>query len=44
MKFYAQSLNKVDLILEFEATEFDSGIILFALFNSEDNQMRNNYE
>jgi hypothetical protein len=32
------------LTLEFEATEFDSGRILFALFNSEDSHMENNYK
>jgi uncharacterized protein (DUF2141 family) len=44
MQSYAQSENKVDLTLEFEATEFGGGSILFALFNSEDSHMENNYK
>ena len=43
MQSYAQSENKVDLTLEFEATEYNSGSILFALYNSEDSHMENNY-
>ena len=44
MQSYAQSENKVDLTLEFEATEYDTGSILFALFNSEDSHMETNYK
>jgi uncharacterized protein (DUF2141 family) len=32
------------LTLEFEATEYDTGSILFALFNSEDSHMETNYK
>jgi len=44
LQSYAQSENKVDLTLEFEATEYDTGSILFALFNSEDSHMETNYK
>ena len=44
MQSHAQSENTVDLTLEFEATEFNGGSILFALFNSEDSHMVNNYK
>ena len=44
LQSYAQSEKKVDLTLEFEATEYDTGSILFALFNSEDSHMETNYK